>query len=122
MTFPLYDNLYNETISKTRDMTCTQKQKFVDDIVKIDRNGMELMYALIKKYQITHTNQVEELPYESVHNNADEIVTFDLDKLPVQLKHMLKLFLQKHKKSMEEEYKKIELGKKNKLSKINIEL
>lgn len=100
--FPLYNNLYKETIEK--DLTTMQKKSFIKKIENIDQHGFELIYTLVKIYQTEHdicSNYI--LPYNGIYINND--ISFNLDNLPNKLKRILYKFLQVHIKKMEEEEK-----------------
>tara|TARA_Y100000816_G_C25848215_1_gene443110 strand:- start:289 stop:600 length:312 start_codon:yes stop_codon:yes gene_type:complete len=93
---PLYDNLYkyinNENLVNT-DLDENQKNLFVKSIKKIDKNGMELLYILIRYYQVNHDDLHSlELPYNSKKQKLG--YKFDLDLLPNTLKQILYRFVE----------------------------
>ena len=102
MNFPLYDNLREKL--KTKDLLVREKTHFIDMIKKIDKDGQELLYALIRyHYNLNADKNNQDLPYEGKYVN--ETLCFDLDKFPIELKQILYKFIQIHIKKMEEETK-----------------
>lgn len=99
-TFPLYDTLYNEIKAKNKDLTSTQKKAFIKKFQQMDVEGKELMYILIKMYSIKNNEDL----YKVEINNKD--YTFDINNLPILLRHMLYIFIQKHIKKIEDEIKR----------------
>ena len=89
--FPLYDSI-SKDIPK-EDISVFQKNRFIKRVQKIDNNGHELIYALIRMYQIENNedNTSFTLPYNGTYN--DKNITFDLDHFPIKLKHILFKFL-----------------------------
>ena len=104
--FPLYDNLVQEL--PTKDLTLKQKDEFSKNILKIDTNGMELIYALIHFYFIRNESATEivDLPYagtkiENEHNNYD--ITWEIGNFPIKLRQLLYKFVSMHLKTITEE-------------------
>lgn len=99
--FPLYDSLIKDI--KQTDLTSQQKKSFLKKILKIDSNGQDLIYALIRMYQIENgeENIGFILPYNG--NYVENDIHFDLDKFPIDLKQILFKFLGVHIKKMKEE-------------------
>jgi hypothetical protein len=99
--FPLYDSFSKDIIDK--DLTITQKKTFIKRISKIDKNGHDLVYALIRMYQVVNKedNTSFTLPYNGSFTEKD--ITFDLDKFPYRLKHILFKFISAHVITMKEE-------------------
>lgn len=99
--FPLYDSLYKDI--PINDLTLVQKKMFMKKILKIDMNGHEIIYALIKMYQVLNEeNNMIALPYKGLYYSKD--ISFDLDLFPVSLKHILLKFIGVHIYKMKEEY------------------
>ena len=101
--FPLYDNLCKDIIKK--DLSTLQKRTFIKRIEKIDKNGYELVYALIRMYQIENNedNTSFNLPYKGTH--FENGINFDLDHFPITLKQILFKFIVIHIEKMKEEKK-----------------
>jgi hypothetical protein len=96
--FPLYDNLIAE-VQSFEDLTNKQKDEFMKLVVDIDDNTSELIYALIRVYQLENSENKNTftLPYDGKF--IDKNVKFDLNELPNQLKQILHKFLILHDKN-----------------------
>jgi hypothetical protein len=109
MSFPLYDSL-NKNIPK-KDLTAKQKQELLEKIKNMDKNGVELIYALIQFHYIKcdcQTSDKEDtIPYKgsSLKNEekSTENITWNLNELPVSLRHILHKFTLIHYKKMQED-------------------
>jgi hypothetical protein len=101
--FPLFDNLSKNI--PNRDLLLAEKRLFMKNIEEADKNGHELIYALIRVYQIENKedNTSFTLPYNGSY--VDKNITFDLDKFPIKLKHILFKFLKVHLDKQKEEQK-----------------
>lgn len=98
--FPIYDNLYKEC--KNKDLSVKQKNDFISKISTIDTEGSELIYALIRFYELNHDNlQTYKLPYSGKYLNSDMV--FDLDEFPFKLKQIIFKFLNIHLQKMDED-------------------
>jgi hypothetical protein len=99
--YPLYDNLCKNISCK--DLTAIQKRAFIKRMEKIDVNGNELVYALIRMHQCENKeeNTSFTLPYNGYFIDGD--IAFNLDKFPIKLKQVLFKFLEVHINKMQEE-------------------
>ena len=99
--FPLYDNLIKDISNE--EMTVKQKDKFMKLIKDLDELGSELIYALIRVYQLENCEDKStfKLPYGGKFVKHD--MKFDLNELPNELKHLIFKFLQIHTKKIKEE-------------------
>ena len=99
--FPLYDNLITEKSSD--DLTPKQKDEFVKITKNLDANGYELIYALIRTYQLENSEDKStfKIPYGGKFVKND--IKFDLNDLPNELKNMLYKFVLIHEKTINEE-------------------
>ena len=97
--FPLYNN-FSKGISK-KDLTASQKGDFIKKIKTVDIFGSELLYALIKVYQLEHDKNTIKLPYEGKRMKIS--MKFDLELFPKELKQILYKFLLSHVKKMQED-------------------
>ena len=97
---PLYDNLMKETTND--DLTTKQKDNFMKLIKSDDQNGAEIVYALIRMYQLENDDDKStfKIPYGGKYIKSD--MTFNLIDLPNQLKQVLFKFLQLHTETMKE--------------------
>ena len=99
-SFPIYDTL-SENISQ-KDLTVKQKEEFMEKIKSLDQQGYELVYALIRTFQMENNDDKTtfKLPYKGKILKNE--IKFDLEKLPNKLKQMLYKFVNIHIRSMEE--------------------
>jgi len=99
--FPLYDSLLKDVTDV--DLTVAQKKSFVKKINKIDKNGNDFLYSLIKIHQIEQKieNNGFSLPYNGIFE--DNNIIFDLDNFPNTLKQILFKFIGVHLNTMKEE-------------------
>ncbi len=105
--FPFYDSMIKDV--KNKDLTMKQKDEFITKVNKIDENGIELVYALIRIYEMQHEENsgTFKLPYSGKYIEKNNI-QFDFDQFPVKLKQILYKFINIHIKKMEEENTMIE--------------
>ena len=106
--FPLYDNL-NVNL-KNKDLLVREKTDFITKINKIDHDGIELIYALIKVHYIKNKEDQDQeyaLPYEGKYVEGD--MKFDLDNFPTDLKQILYKFIDRHMKKMEEDKQRLNI-------------
>lgn len=98
--FPLYDNLITE-VTSFEDLSSKQKDQFMKMVVDIDDNSCELIYALIRVYQLENSENknIFTLPYDGKFIDND--LRFDLNELPNQLKQMLFRFLKLYHENKE---------------------
>ena len=101
--FPLYDTLYNDTKELLGDLPKKEKDEFIKLVKNIDENGQELIYVLIRSFQLENSedNTTFKLPYNGKYVK-DTDIDFDFDTLPIQLKHILLRFVRMHTKTMKE--------------------
>lgn len=94
--FPLYDTLIKDI--KTTDLTLHEKDNLIKNIKKLDDNGFEILYALIRVYHINN-EQIDinfSIPYEGKVVKND--IKFDLEILPNNLKQLIQKFIFIHLK------------------------
>ena len=99
--FPLYENLSKNI--REKDLTVTQKRTFIKRLEKIDHSGQEIVYALIRVYQMEN-NEGDisfTLPYNGKYVGTN--INFDLEEFPYALKQILFNFLRIHLTKMKEE-------------------
>ena len=88
---------------KEEEITVKQKDKFIKLVKDIDEYGSELIYALIRFYQLENSDDKStfKLPYGGKFVKHD--MKFDFNELPNNLKHILFKFIQIHVKTLKEE-------------------
>ena len=101
INLPLYDTLIKDLPEE--EITIKQKDKFMKLIKDIDEYGSELIYVLIRLYQLENSDDKStfKLPYGGKFVKDD--LNFNLNDLPLQLKQILYKFLLLHIKTMKEE-------------------
>jgi hypothetical protein len=99
--FPLYDDLLKK--STNDELKSKQKDEFMKIVKNIDSNGSELIYALIRTYQLENSEDKStfKLPYGGKFVKDD--IKFDFNELPNELKNILYQFVLIHLKTSEEE-------------------
>jgi hypothetical protein len=101
-SFPLYASLNKDLLK--RDLTIVQKRNFMNNIDKLDANGHELMFALIKAHYLENESNAQfDIPYSG--KISGDKIEYDLEQIPIQLKHILYKFLFLHLQRMEEDKK-----------------
>lgn len=92
--FPLYNSLSIEVENKR--LSTQQKRSFIKNVEKMDQEGLELIYALIKKHQLSSSDGYisHTLPYNGM--NKDNEILFDINDLPFELQQILFKFIRKH--------------------------
>jgi hypothetical protein len=103
-SFPFYDIMMKDT--KNTDLTLKQKNDFLSKVVLMDKDGRELIYALIRVFEINNEDLPSsfKLPYSGKFVEKD--MHFDLEKLPFKLRQVLYKFINVHLEKMEEEKNK----------------
>ena len=102
--FPLYDNLIKDLPKK--DLSVKEKEGFIEQINKMNKNGQELVYALIQVYYEQNESFEENtVPYEGVKDNNSFSWVFT--KLPSKLRHILHRFAIIHIEKQKEENERI---------------
>jgi hypothetical protein len=97
MSFPLYDNLLKDINLECSDLTLEEKEELIKKIKKIDLSGAELIYSIIRKYQLeneTDSMSSFNLPYKAVQQKTG--IKFNLELLPNKLKQMIYKFVNMH--------------------------
>lgn len=100
-SFPLYDNLVKDL--KNTPFSKEETDEFVKIVKKIDTEGSELFYALIKNYQLHNSDptKASELPYGA--KLVKGCLKFELAHIPDECKHLLLTFLRKHQQKIKED-------------------
>lgn len=98
MSFPLYENLLSRTTFG--DPIDQSEIQFFMDQVKEDTGIHELVYAIIRCYQL-HEGSLETyiLPYGG--RKLKKGIKFDFDKFPEKLQHLLLTFITLHRESQQ---------------------
>lgn len=93
--FPLYDTLYRRVRNKEDDLSVEEKQYVVEYIKNFGKSEHEIIWALIRTYQMKFDNiKSYIIPYNG--KKLKKGTKFDLDKFPIVLKHILYEFVSTH--------------------------
>jgi len=95
--FPLFDSLSTLISDKNEYLTPTQIEYCVREIKTFDRNSYELLYGIIKSFEI-HNNMNNNIPYEGKQLKTG--VKFDFNNFPVKLQQMIYKFCEMRKDNM----------------------
>ena len=102
MNFPLYTSLQKDP--STKDLTGIQKMNLITRITKMDDEGQNLTYALIKTYYLNNeTSSPFILPYGGRFSGT--AISYDLSDLPIKLRRLLYRFSKIHCKKIKEDEK-----------------
>ncbi len=98
--FPLYDMLHREIKGDPKqgvDLTHEEKSQLISDISGFDSRGHSFLFLIIRKYYLKNTDSAVSPFYVPYTEKISETsYRFDLDKLPVALKRMIKRFAVLH--------------------------
>jgi hypothetical protein len=93
----LYKTLYENTKNITNVLSDTQKEYIITTIPKLDQNGHELLFFIIRIFHNQQSKDVSfKLPYNSSDKNEGGDIEFDLENFPTQLQHMIYMFVHMH--------------------------
>ena len=97
-TFPLYDTLYNQVRQSNTmhpEITQSQKQLIISFIDSSQEHIHELIYVLIRMYQLQHSDtQLFTLPYGA--KQIKKGLKFNINKFPHTLTHIIHQFVITH--------------------------
>ena len=96
MKIPLYDNLYKK--SNTCDLTVSKKKKLVKLVNDMNDNEHELLYMLVRNYQMEHYDNTLTVPYNGKFDE-NKLLVFNIDNFPNRLKNMIYHFSVMNKKT-----------------------
>ena len=85
------------------DLTPNMKEELLAKIKTLDLKGSELLFALIKFYEVKFMTSTrnEDIPFDGKYISRE--YRFDLEKFPLPLRHIIYRFVLMHVKNMEEE-------------------
>lgn len=95
-SLPVYDNIVNRiTSEQVFNISIEDKNKLIDDITtNIDTH--ELVFVIIRLYQVKNSNNVSSLPYQSKFLKTKKGYKFDIENLPSKLLYILIEFYKLH--------------------------
>ncbi len=88
---------------KNTPLTKEENDEFLKIVKKIDTEGSELFYALIKNYQLHHCDpaKASEPPFGA--KLVKGCLKFEMNTIPDECKHLLLVFLRKHQQKVKED-------------------
>lgn len=91
-SFPLYNNLAVNLLET--DLMVKEKEFIIRHLKKVvDSTVFERVYALIRCYQLHHSKDISIVPFEGKPaKGVPSNIQFDLEKLPIPLKHIIHKF------------------------------
>lgn len=94
-SFPLYDNLCTK-IYPTGELSYQDQEFMAETIKNLSDREHELIYALIRSYQVNHTesSSVYIFPYNA--KRLKKGIKFNIQCLPDELQHIILAFLKLH--------------------------
>lgn len=110
-SFPLFTSLFNDTRGRhTESLSTDDEEFFLKHISDLDDNGREIFYAIIRQHHILSTSNPSKAPNTSTPTVLPPCcklmkkgIRIDFDKIPLELKHMLLLFLRKYMDKLKED-------------------
>lgn len=89
--FPLFDTINRDIPDELEEFTANEKEIFISNFKKLNETVHELIYVLIRVYDMKNEGRPEKLPFNSKEIKAG--LKFDFDFLPLRLKHILNKFI-----------------------------
>lgn len=99
-TFPLFDMIYTET-GTISNLTNIEKEQLCEKIKKMDDEGYELLYALIKSYALKYSDDFLSPPFNAKKCKGG--YKFDIQNIPDRLVVILSYFVSKHEEKLKED-------------------
>jgi hypothetical protein len=90
---PVYTLIKNSIQDSKTDLTDAEKQALVQSINTIDKNGAELIYAIIRSYE-NDMGGDSTIPFNGKIQKSG--IRFELESLDITLKKILLEFVKKH--------------------------
>ena len=100
MTFPLFEIILSE-IKDDDNITEKEDTFLCEKIKKLDSEGNEIMYALMKCYAIKFEQNYDSPPFHP--KKITKGFKYNLDKIPKKLLRILLTFVKKHDDKLKEE-------------------
>ena len=96
----LYSNLKKDS---KKPLTPAEKDEFISTVLTLDEKGVEIIYVIIKMFEMENTTKQTEVKV------SDKELKFDLDKFPDVLQNILYKFIKIHINTMAEEMQRLRL-------------
>jgi hypothetical protein len=102
----LFHSLYENTKHLIAPLDESKKKYIVNTIPQLDERGHEILFFIIRLYQINQSREINfNLPYDTALNTDG--LECDLEKFPHQLQHMIYLFTSMHENYIKSERTRI---------------
>lgn len=94
----LFNSLYENTKNVISPLDDSKKNYILQTVPKLDTKGHEILFFLIRMFNIQQTRDVTFVhPYDSnLLSDTDSQIEFSLEKLPNHLQHMIFMFVGMH--------------------------
>lgn len=94
----LFNSLYENTKNVTSPLDDSKKNYIIQTVPKLDTKGHEIIFFLIRMFNIQQTRDVTFVhPYDSkLLSDTDSQIEFNLERLPNHLQHMIFMFVGMH--------------------------
>jgi hypothetical protein len=93
----LEQKLEEEQIKLETPLTDIQKQFLCDQLKNMDDIGTELVYAVIRFYQLQYDKgNIMELPYLMKKQKTGNVYKLEVNDLPLKLQHLILIFIMMH--------------------------
>lgn len=100
MSFPLFEIILSEIDENLKPLE-SEKENLCDEIKKLDSEGYEMLYALMKSYAIRFDQNYDSPPFQP--KKTQKGYKFDIDALPDKLIMILDSFVKKHNEKIKED-------------------
>ena len=90
---PVYSLIKSQLNDEKIDLTDAEKQNLIQDLINMDKSGLELVYCIIRSYDNDQGGD-NTLPFNGKIQKSG--IRFELDTFDIQLKCMLKKFIELH--------------------------
>jgi len=101
--------LYNVLLKQCNNYNSEINENELKDMINaLDKDGQEIVYALIKHNYVLYQNNATSFPYNG-KILKDGRIKFDLCGFPDQLIKILWIFVNKHTNKMNDEMKRIKI-------------
>ena len=102
----LFTSLYENTKHLVVPLDDAKKRYIVHTIPQLDERGHEIMFFIIRLFQINQSKEINfNLPYDT--NLISDGLECDLESFPNQLQHMIYLFTSMHENYIKSEMTRI---------------
>ena len=94
-SLPVYENIINKLPNEIEHLKLEDKKQLIENITN-NKDTHEIIFVIIRLYQISNSNNVSSSPYQSKWLKTKNGYKFDLDNIPNKLMYILKEFYNLH--------------------------